>query len=177
MSNMLYLFPIYNNFSTETTLSVLPQATIIMKMRPLLLPSLLLSVVLVLPAAAAWAVPTFDLPGDSLRQPRPYQGQRCRDASSQAASDTAQDQTPFDRRYSPCRLEDADQDKEEPVNEGPERRMALLKKIENWDGQNHRPQADQSALQSPVPEPESYAMLLGGLGSLALLGLRRQRRP
>lgn len=144
--------------------------------RHLTLCNALLGALLTLSAAASWAVPSFDAPEIRQHAPRPYQGPKCEDRSQQSQAGNANTIVPFDHHNSPCRLEDAHSEMEERVNEEHEKAADTLKKIDDWQGLNRRPQEEQHALQSPVPEPDSYAMLLGGLAVLALLARRRQRR-
>lgn len=137
---------------------------------------LLLSIALTLPAAAAWAVPSFNLPEASLRAPRPYQGPKCQDANSQPAAANERVIVPFDHRNSPCRLEDGNGEPQERLQDEQAKPGDLPKKVGDWDGLYRHPREEQHSLPSPVPEADSYAMLLGGLSVLALLARRRQRR-
>jgi hypothetical protein len=161
------------------------------------LAALLLSTLLALPAAAAWAVPSITLPAGT-GSPQPYQGQHCH-AGGANQEPTQEKEVSFDQRNSPCRLEDASTDKDSRINGGQEDPADTLKKVEDWDGVNRHPQADEQAPEllrpaykhgvepeggkhhsmdlpmAPVPEPASWAMLLGGVAVLALRARLRRR--
>lgn len=157
----------------------------------------MLSTLLALPAAA-WAVPSYNLPAGGNRMPQPYQGEKCQAPAAQPNGPVDEKRVSFERLHSPCRLEDSDTEKGQRANDGQEDPADTLRKIEDWDGLNKQPGNGEHELgwhplqmgrasgedhpkasvldvtMAPVPEPESYAMLLGGLGLLALRALRRR---
>jgi len=162
------------------------------------LPALMLSTLLALPAAV-WAVPSYSLPAGSDSMPQPYRGEKCQASAANQAASVDEKQVSFERLHSPCRLEDSDMEKGMRTNEDEEPPAKTLSKIEEWDGLNkpahnseHEPEwqplqvgrahgddhSKGSVLEgsmAPVPEPETYAMLLGGLAVLAARPLLRRR--
>jgi len=163
------------------------------------LPTLLLSTLLALPAAAVWAVPSYNLAAGGTRMPQPYHGEKCQapDAAHQETLD--EKRVSFERLHSPCRLEDSEAEKGTRANDGQEDPAETLRKVEDWDSLNKHPGEPEHELglhhlqmghpgsedhakasvldvtMAPVPEPETYAMLLGGLGLLAARALLRRR--
>lgn len=155
---------------------MLPRIKNIMTTSATALPAILLSTVLTAFALPVWALPTFNAP------PPPYQGKSCRVAQSQAQREWQPPQASFESRRSPCRLEDAEAQKGAHLNEGEQESDELTRKGEDVDvvarlrlGQEAAPGSAAIAM-APVPEPATYAMLLGGLGLIAVLR-RRKAQP
>jgi len=159
----------------------------------------MLSALLALPAAV-WAVPSYTLPAGSNSMPQPYHGEKCQAPAASASTTGDEKRVSFERLHSPCRLEDAEAAKGTRTNDGEEPTADTLRKIEDWDGLNRQPGDGEHQLgwhplqmghvsgddhvkgssvldtsMAPVPEPETYAMLLGGLGLLAARALLRRR--
>lgn len=158
----------------------------------------MLSTLLALPAAV-WAVPSYTLPAGSHSMPQPYRGEKCQASAARQAASVDEKRVSLERLHSPCRLEDSEAEKGTRANGGEEDPADTLRKIEDWDGLNKHPEDSDHPLgtlhaqlgrsggeehakgsvldvsMAPVPEPESYAMLLGGLGVLAVRALLRRR--
>jgi len=158
----------------------------------------MLSTLLALPAAV-WAVPSYTLPAGGNSMPQPYRGEKCQALAAQPDGAVDGKRVSLERLHSPCRREDSDADKGARTNDGREDPAETLRKIEDWDNLNKRPGSSEQGMEwhplqmehasaddhaqgnvldvnmAPVPEPETYAMLLGGLGVLALRTLLRRR--